>query len=242
MKGIPPEIDALMWRLAEEGGPVAQAEFEARHARYGPELTRRIRMVAELRQAGKTVPVHRPTFTPRPVRVAPTPRWAVFGSVALAVVAVGAISYVAASAGEKPKAPVVQQNPPTPEPSNPAPVNETPKLPIEPKTPVVVDNTPVETPDEKPTPDYLKPRDVKIADTNLTAAIMLVGQGAGLQVTVAPGFEDRKVSLDYRGLNAIDTLHAMGEQYGFSVLQEEEGHILVVPARPDQPPARRAGP
>jgi len=237
VKGIPPEIDALMWSLAEEGGPVAQAEFEARHARYGPELTRRIRMVAELRQAGKS-PVHRPTFTPRPVKVAPTPRWAVVSVVGLAVVAFGAVTYVAVSSGEKPKT-VIQQDPPqkTPEPPKP----QTTYTP--PFHDPIVNNIPPEVPQDPPkkVPAYMKPRDIKIEQTSLTTAIALVAQGSGLQVTVAPGFEDRQVTLDYRGLNAIDTLHAMGEQYGFTVLQEEEGHVLVVPARPAQEPTRRIG-
>lgn len=239
MKGIPPEIDALMWSLAEEGGPVAQAEFEARHTRYGPELTRRIRMVAELRQAGKSV-VHRPTFTPRPVRVAPAPRWAVASVIGLAVIAFGAVTYVAVSSSEKPKAPVVHNTPKAPV-ETPTPQSEEKPQPTftPPFHDPIVDNVPKDTP--KPVPDYMKPRDIKIEQTSLTEAISLVAQGSGLQVTVAPGFEDRQVTLDYRGLNAIDTLQAMGEQYGFTVLQEEEGHVLVVPARSAPEPARRVG-
>ncbi len=239
MKGIPPEIDALMWSLAEEGGPVAQAEFEARHARYGPELTRRIRMVAELRQAGKS-PVHRPTFTPRPVRVAPAPRWAIASVVGLAVLAFGAVTYVAVSSGEKPKPATVQNSPKAPI-ENPSPPSEDKPAPTftPPFHDPIVNNAPKD--DSKPVPDYLKPRDIKIEQTSLTAAIELVAQGSGLKVTVAPGFEDRQVTLDYRGLNAIDTLHAMGDQYGFTVLQEEEGHVLVVPARATTEPSRRVG-
>jgi hypothetical protein len=94
---------------------------------------------------------------------------------------------------------------------------------------------------EKPA-DYTKPRDVRIEDTDLTTAITLVAQGSGLQVTVAPGFKDRRVSLDYRGLSAFDILRAMGEQYGFTVFQESEDHVLVVPARSEDTSSRRVGP
>ncbi|RYG24902.1 hypothetical protein EON82_09120 [bacterium] len=237
MKGIPPEIDALMWQIAENGNPVAQAEFEARHARFGPELTRRIRMVGELRQAGKAV-VHRPTFTPRPARVAPAPKWAIGAAAGLAVVAIAAVVFVSTTSGPKPS-PRVQPNPvikwspkvappaPNPEVPNPTPIEE-PPIPIKEPKPEVVK-------------DYSKPRDVRIEDTQLIAAITLVAQGSGLQVTVAPGFKDQRVSLDYRGLSALDILQAMGEQYGFTVFQESEGHLLVVPARSDEDSPRRVG-
>ena len=234
MKGIPPEIDALMWQLAEGGGPVAQAEFETRHTRYGPELSRRIRMVAELRQAGKTVH-HRPTFCPRPTRVSPAPRWAVGSVVGMAALAVGAVAYVSFS-GEKPR---------------PVPLPTVPHIetrPVETPSPVVVSPPKaVPAPDivrnTEKTPKYLLPRDVQIADTNLTTAIQLVAAGGGLRATLAPGFEDQRVSLDYRGsgLNTIDTLKAMGEQYGFSVLEEEDGAVLVVPVR-ESTTERRIGP
>jgi hypothetical protein len=242
MKGIPPEIDALMWQLAENDNPVAQAEFESRHARFGPELTRRIRMVGELRQAGKTV-VHRPTFTPRPARVAPASRWAIGAAAGLAFIAFAAVVFVATTSGQKPSEPRPTVTHQKTDPS--VPKNDEVIVPEKnlPKQPVVRGGDP---PQEEPKPenvsDYSKPRDIRIEDTQLTAAITLVAQGSGLEVTLAPGFQDRRVSLDYRGLSAIEILTAMGEQYGFTVFQESEGHLLVVPARADDDSSRRIGP
>lgn len=237
---IPPEIDALMWRLAEEGGPIAQMEFEQRYTRYGPELTRRIRMVAELRQAGKTV-AHRPSFTPRPVRTAPTPRWAVGTALGLAALAVGAVAYVVSSGGEQRTPPQVVPRVDTrpavlPKPNVvfAPPKEEPPTVGPPPTAPPPKAEPPASTRDDKP-------RDVRIADTNLLAAIQLVAAGGGIKATVAPGFVDQKVTLDYRGLSTLDTLRAMGDQYGFSVLEQEEGHVLVVPAR-ETTPERRIGP
>lgn len=241
MKNVPPELDALMWRLAEEGGDAARAEFEARHARYGPELDRRIRMVEELRKAGRTV-AHRPAFTPRPVRVAPAPRWTMGAAIGLATLAVGAVAYVVASSGES----VVQKASPVPS------MRVDPVVPS--REPAVVQSKPPESKVDVPapvvqqepaperTPPYLKPRDVKIEDTGLTTAINLVAASGGLRVTVAPGFENRKVTFEYPGLNTVDALKAMGEEFGFSVLDEEPGHVLVVPAREPESTARRAGP
>lgn len=243
MKGIPPEVDALMWQLAETGNPVAQAEFESRHARYGPELTRRIRMVGELRQAGKTV-VHRPTFTPRPAKVAPASRWAVGAAAGLAVIAFAAVVFVTTTSREKAIAPA--PNPVAYPSPTPPPLRSTvPPAPDEkvPDKPSLNDGevSPVDPSPEKPK-DYSKPRDIRIEDTQLTAAITLVAQGSGLEVTLAPGFKDRRVSLDYRGLSAIEILTAMGEQYGFTVFQESEGHLLAVPARAEEDSSRRIGP
>ena len=232
MKGVPPEIDALMWSLAEEGGPVAQAEFEARHARYGPELTRRIRMVAELREAGKK-PTHRPTFTPRPARVVPTPRWIVGAAVGLSILAVGAFAYVAASADERVPAPVL-----------PHIVVDPPRLPA-PKVvrdPVVVPTPQPPNPTEPPpVAEHDKPRDIKFEDKSLVDAISLLAASAKLKATIAPGFPDKNVTLDYGSIGVMDALKAMGEEYGFSVLEEEEGAILVIPARPPEVD-RRIGP
>ncbi len=238
MKGIPPEIDALLWQLAEEGGSAARAEFETRHARYGPELARRIRMVAELKEAGRLV-AHRPAFTPRPPRTVPMPRWAVGGALGLGVLAIGAVAYVVASSGERLAAPPVPPSVAT------QPVSQPPRVvyqkdPDEPK-PTIKPQEPKDEPKPTVTPKYLVARDVRIADTSLTSAIELVAAGGGLEVTVAPGFKDKKVSLDYRGLNTIDTLKAMGEENGFTVLEEQEGHVLVVPAR-DEASIRPLGP
>ena len=234
MREIPPELDSLMWRLAEEGGPTARAEFEARHVRYGPELSRRVAMVAELRQAGRTVSP-RPTFTPRPIRQ--TPFWTMAAAIGLAVVAVGAVAFVVSSEGPKREKPLVKE--------------ELPKQ----TTPVVVppSQRPLPTPEpmattpsiRNPKPERVAPynvaRDVRISDTSLTAAIDLVAAGGGLKVTVAPGFEERRVSLDYRGLDTVATLRAMGEEYGFSVIEEEEGNVLVVPVRQTDEPTRSIG-
>ena len=242
MKGIPPEIDALMWQLAENGNPVAQAEFEARHTRFGPELTRRIRMVGELRQAGKAV-TPRPTFTPRPARVVPPSQWAVGAAIGLAVVAVAAVTFVATTSGAKPSVPtpkpqVVHEGPVAPSPtSKPSPETSPPKDPV-------TSNEDRQPDDPKPekASDFMKPRDIRLEDTSLTAAITLVAQGSGLEVTLAPGFQDRRVSLDYRGQSAIEILREMGEQYGFTIFQESEGHLLAVPARSDETSSRHIGP
>ena len=235
MKGIPPEIDDLLWRLAEEGGPSARAEFESRHARYGPELARRVHMVAELRQAGRMV-AHRPAFRPRPVRKAAAPRWAVGSALALGTFAVGTVAYVMASSGERPVALI----PPRPVKTQPV---EPPVVVYQeaPKTIVPKERPKIEEPKPNGTPKYLVKLDTHITDAPLASAISLVAAKGGLEVTVAPGFEDERVSFDYHDLDTIDTLKAMGEEHGFSVLEEQEGHVLVVPAR-EPSSDRRVGP
>ena len=226
MKGVPPEIDDLMWRLAEESSPVAQAEFESRHARYGSELARRIQMVAQLRAAGKPV-THRPAFTPRPTRVAPVRSGAIFAAFGLAALAVGAVAYVIASGGEPPRVAVEPTVRPQPAPPVTPPKVENPLVKEEPM--------PLHPFEEaikpQPQPTYEKPHDIRIEDTALTTAIDLVAKGGGLQVTIAPGFADRKVTLDYRGLTPVDTLKAMGQEYSFTVVEEEAGKVLVIPVR-----------
>ena len=230
MREIPPEIDTLLWRLAEEDNPIARDEFETRHARYGPELSRRIKMVEELRAAGKSV-IHRPAFSPRPIRASPPPRWAVGGATVLAVLAVGTVAYLVASGTTRTLSPARSAPTPTPTPVVVRTPEHAPQIKVETVRPPENLSIPQEVPTPRPEPDYLTPRDVRVADTALTAAIQLVAAGGGLKVTVAPGFEDRRVTLDYRGLNTLDTLKAMGEEYGFTVLDEEEGHVLVVPVR-----------
>lgn len=224
MKEVPLEIDDLMWRLAEEANPVAREEFEARHTRYGPELSRRIRMVDELRRAGKAVS-RRPAFTPRPARAA-VPRAAVGATLALAVLAVGAVAYVVASGGEK----AVEAKP----------IPSPPRIIVAPPAiPPVVQKTPVTTPEPKKpkieepekAPVAARPVDLQIKDTDLAGAIRLVAQAGGLDVTLAPGFPERRVTFDYGSLTPLDTLKTMGENYGFSVIEEEAGQYLVVPAR-----------
>ena len=239
MKGVPAEIDSLMWRLAEEGGPAARAEFESRHVRYAPELARRVAMVNELRQAGRTASP-RPTFTPRPVRRVPPPAWAIGAVVGLVAIAVGAVAFVAASRPSGAStAPVVVQTPREPDATEVVTPPQERSLPRPEPMPIEPPQRVVEKPKDAP---YETPRDVRIDSTDLAMAIELVAAGGGLKVTVAPGLENRKVSFEYTGLNTIDALQAMGEEFGFSVLEEGEGAVLVVPARPTKDPTRRVGP
>lgn len=243
---IPPEIDALMWQLAESDNPVAREEFERRHLVYGPELARRIRMVAELREAGKSG-TPRPRFVPRTPKTAPASKWLVAATAGIAAIAVIAIAAVVLEGPSA--APRVTEHPrkisPTVDRSNPAPTPNPGSSPVVPPVdqgPTPEQPDPNSSPPEVKTPDYRKPRDVRLADVPLPDAITLVAANTGLKVEVAPGFETTHVTIDYHDLSPIDTLKAMGEKYGFTVFEQEEGHVLVLPVRANEAPDRRLGP
>src|SRR5690349_8339480 len=66
MRRIAPEVERLMWLVAENRDPKAIADFELRFPELKGELAKHMAMVSGLRTAGKKTPPHSiPRFVPR---------------------------------------------------------------------------------------------------------------------------------------------------------------------------------
>jgi hypothetical protein len=239
---IPPEIDRLMWAVAEANDPKALDDFEARYPMYRYELGKRLSMLRGLRGARPTEAVR--VFEPRYATSSPLrPRWVyAVGALCLASLAVASYFGTALMLPRNPKpiaAPLVRIDPPRVDGGVeyvPAPENPTPQVvPVRPR----IDPVPQ-------TPAYLKPQNLQLDEAPLQTALQLLAAQSGLRIEFAPGMANPKISIDYRGQSAIEILKDMGEQFGFTAFDQGDRSVLVVPAVEKEPlttsPKRRPEP
>lgn len=242
MKGVPPEVDRLMWAVAEAASPESIEEFCGRHPGHRAELMRRVNMVQSLRNQVKS-PVPRyaeaPRFVPTEPVPAPNPR-GLFLAGALGIAAIATASYTAYSAFHPAHRPV--------QPAVVKPVDlGPPQLPVVRETPPVAPTSPPVVPRAEPNevataePAYTLPKDeISVKDADLTDALTLISAGTGMKVVIGPGFVNQKVSVDYRGMSPLDAIQAMAKEYAFSVFDEGNGTFLILPV-PDNGPGPSSG-
>ena len=250
MKGLPPELDRLMWAVAEDGGEQPIHEFVGRYPQYRGELMHRVNMVAGLRTQVRQ-PVRDegqiPRFTPRESVQSPNPR-IVSLALALGVAALAAASYTALS---------FVKVPPHTEP--PKLVAVAPAAPIQTPAPVFTNPSPTPPPPEANPksiaettgPAYLRPQArIAIKDESLLIVLQSIAAESGMKIEVGPGFTDQRVSVDYHDTTPLDALQDMAKQYAFTVFDEGNGKFLVLPVADsvaasspaDTRPTKRIGP
>jgi len=227
MKRVPPELESLMWTLAEEGNDRAIDEFGERHPELRTELLHRISMVKGLRGAKKKVeePVKAiPKFVPRETKPS-SPFYIVGGLVLAALCALAfAVTILLTPAPHRAPEPTVPINkapiqPPV-QPTNQAPVTSQSLPP-----PVEAANQPQKE-DEKD----LKPGTLRIEHAPLLTVLDMMSDVCHIRIDPAPGMPNPDVVVDYRDMNAMEMLRDLGRQYRFTPIDQHDGSILVVPA------------
>jgi len=242
MKKVAPELDALMWTLAEEGNARAIDEFGARHPNLRGELLHRISMVKGLRDSKThlaTPRVATPKFVPREPHVsmmqARGPA-AIVGGLVLAAIAAAAflVTTIMAPAPRPTVVPIEQ----TTEKGGSSAVVKTEDKPVE-VSPVQSDPTtpgpgsrtidPPSVNDEKDVADSTKPTNLRIDNAPLFTVLNLMQDLCGVKIQFAPGTLNPMVSVDYHGMTAMDMLRDLGKRYAFTPLDQHDGSIWVVP-------------
>lgn len=234
MRKIAPEVERLMWLIAEERDPRAISDFESRFPELKLELSKHMAMVSGLKTAGRKVPEHRiPRFVPRHAS-APRRQTGLYIAVAFVAgaLAFGSYAGVTLLRPEKTKTQIVRQNP--------APIVEdapkNPQLsPVE-KPPVV---TPA--PQTSPAPEQhvaelqdplLKPLSFDVESTPLKVAIATICKAAGISAEMPLALPEEDVTLRSDGIPAGELLSQLGKEHGFTVFPQETGKVLILPGRP----------
>lgn len=240
MRRIAPEVERLMWLVAENRDPRAIADFEARFPELKPELAKHMAMVSGLKTAGKKAPPHSiPRFVPKYATVQRRPT-GLYVALAFVLGAMAFGSYAGYTVWTKPKPapPVSIHVEPPPEETSTHPVNSTNPDKVQPKEPEQQEPEPEHNappPEEAPS-EYQDPLmklvtfDVESAP--LKAAILMVCKSAGVTAEIPIDLPNEAASLQCRDMPAIDVLQELGESHGFSVFPQETGKILIVPGRP----------
>ena len=239
---IAPDVERLMWMVAEAADQKAVDDFESRfpHLRY--ELAKRIEMVRHLKASGRqlrsegSIPqFRRPVSMPSPF--GPRLRWSV-AALALSALAFG--SFFATRALIPPKA-----QPPVDTPLRDQtnfPTQEEPDANIQ-KEPAIEDSaateqTGIRQPDDQPIPDaaWERPQTVKFQRIGLASALMAIGAQCGLALDIPADMPNDEIVVDYRGMTGLEILADMGQRFGFTAFDQGGGHVIIVPTRDDNAP------
>lgn len=244
---IAPDVERLMWMVAESADSVAVQDFESRFPELRYELSKRIDMVRELKASRKIG--SNPGFIPRfeaPSKVAPPiARWKLtVGAVAMAAIAFGSYygtqSYMASRVPRPPTAQSSLDQPALP----PAIRNNIQVAPrvdpdvVEPSNP---QSGPTDVPSETGVAEWDQPQNVKFSRIRLKDALVAIAAQSGLKIDMGPGMPNPEIQAEYRGMTGIEILADMGAQFGFTPFSQGNGQVIVIPARDERADAGQDG-
>lgn len=240
MTRMTPEIDRLIWAVAESNSDNAKQEFIQRYPEFEAELQKRLGLVRGLkanRPTPASAPV-KPAFRPR-ARPVKSPSWLQYTLGALSLGAVITLGYLGARAMTTPQAirPVetdVQVRPgseprPAEQPQETSPsVNSTTEIPNKPS---VINETPPST-QLSPAPEpasWQKVQNIHVSDAPLQTVMKLVAMKGGIKLEIAPGTQNPQISYHSNQKNAIEILKDLGATYGFTPLLDGEDTVIAIP-------------
>ncbi len=235
MKGLPPEIDELMWTIAESDDIAAIDEFGDRYPAYRGELGKRLQMVRSLRgarpQAAKAK-AQTKRFVPSSTGVVyrEQSRWMMPTAAVFVLMSVVFATYAVttyAQRGQPKPTEVVQQPITAPDPT------ESVAGTGEPLTPPIstAQNDPVTPPPAADRPNPFDQPVTVVADRiSLANALNLIARQIGVTLTSAPGMPDVEIAVDYRNVAASQVLADLGRNFGFTPMIQSEREALLIPA------------
>lgn len=229
MKHVAPELDSLMWTLAEEQNERAIDEFGERHPELRAELLHRIHMVKGIRGA-KTKPVETSKPIPKFVPSAPRPAAPIYVVAGLVLLAIGALAFVVTTLITPiPHTSIKEAPPPVSVDTFPGPGRPSVPVPSQNETTPTQNYTSPPVAEEAPD-SSLRPGTLKVEDAPLLDVLQMMGESCSIEIDAAPGMPNPKVTVDYKDLTAMDMLRDLGRRYSFTALDQYNGTILVVPA------------
>jgi hypothetical protein len=238
---IPKEIDDLMWAIAEGTDQSAIEAFGDRYPNLREELLKRIRTVKALKSGNrlpKTTPV--PTF--KNTQVQPTNWRLVWGTFAFALIAMFSFAIYKINS-PSPQVPVV--SPINVEPAKIPDANivvqpdtNTGPLPITPpgynnRQEPNLPNLPPPTVDESNNSSAIigGVKNLKLESAPLQSAIYLIAEAGHFSVTIGPGMPNPTVKVDFEGMEPLDMLKELGQQYAFTAIVDGQRSILIIPKK-----------
>jgi len=236
---VPPEINDLMWQIAESQDDQAIEQFHERYPAYRAELMSRMTMVRGIKGSRPVEVKSKTRFLPSPQRLnSEPPRWIAFAAATFLLAAgvfatLGTLRFVESrnappqlvNDGLKNK--VVDNSttgssqstsPDITQPENPIPEpgNEPPRTPVSPMD---------------------KPVTIVAKNITLDSALNDIAVQAGIRLESAPGMPDIIIQLDFRDVPALEVLQALGRSFGFTPMVQTSNSALLIPARDPNSPS-----
>lgn len=226
MNKIPVELDTLLWSVVDSGDPQAIEEFGERYPHLRAEAGKRLALVRNFKGSRPTVGVPDRHFAAYPQRqTRPSMR---FG---WALAAVGCAALVFASA--KVAMDLANKTEPLPK-VEPIVVND----PTAEKDGVTVDRRYiyVEAPKDPNRVNalggpalYEIPANFEIDGEDIVTTLQVLAAKFGIDLEIAPNMPKIDVTVSYAQLPPIEMMKQMGAEFGFTLFEQERGHVLIVP-------------
>jgi hypothetical protein len=225
MSRIPAALDEMMWLIADQRDAASIEAFTNRYPDLRHELLRRVNMMYALKQSRPDTPEtpqFRPTLTSRPT-------FPMRRNVGLAMLALGAMAFGSYFGTKKWLG--------TREPASQASTIESPvqgrfEPQVDQNAPETVEPTP--TPAQVPHPESAKPDQglvtLNIKSAPLSLVLQQIAQSSGWKIEIAPGTPDPTISAFYSQEPVMEVLRAIGAEAGFTPLEQEPRHVLIIPA------------
>lgn len=241
MKGLPRELDELMWILADRNDAQAIESFGNRYPEQRAELAYRLNLARKLRTQRPAADANMPLFSPRvPVR-ARRPRWiAVAAAFASAV-----IVYAGYAVGN---AWIVRSEPKVASVTEGKRVLDS-NLSLGVEQSAQTRQTPLQTaPDSrlgKDVADAPAPRQpksepyvstepkisIRSEPIPLHQALKQIASLGGYTLELAPKLENEPVELNIVDQSALQAIEDLGSKFGFTAFDQGGRRLLIIPAR-----------
>ena len=95
--------------------------------------------------------------------------------------------------------------------------------------PVIAHAIPVD--DARPMRRCLIPQNLAMKQVQLSVAINWLASHSGLTVELAPDVPNPTIDVDYKGRGGLEMLKDLGQRYGFSVVEDGENKVLLLPQK-----------
>ena len=223
------QIELLIQDLCASRDLKAIQEFEARFPEHKALLREHLAAGELMARSRPDVPHPVPRFFPPKQPVWPV--WATRGAIAAAVLGIGYASFLAGVKSVPP--------PPKVETAEAYPVERKPRIPVE-SSPLQLEYTPEEPgqphEDDVKAPQYQVPRlerrvTIEVANGSLFDVFRQIEGQTGLKISIAPGLEDKAVTVQHTGIAAKELLQDLGQQFMFTPIPQGDDEVLVIPAR-----------
>lgn len=238
MRRVPEELNRLMWLVAEEQDPRAIEEFGDRYPHLRAELSQRLEMVRGLR--GAKVVGARSTIPAFSLRNGPARSgWATAGLATAACLVLALVGYAGYRSSQSAAGAVEPSRSDEPL-VRPAPDQRGDGHAPHQRTPVLDEPEPTAAPTGAEAPKgsdvKVSPKlSVKLNAPSIEEALQALAKQAKVKFTIAPGMPEHEVAADFFDETLANILERLGSAHGFTALEQEEGHYLVIPARPEAP-------
>ena len=248
MTKLPPDIDRLLWDIAESHDPKAIDEFGQRFPHLRTELGKRLRMVESLKTARSKVKNNIPQFKHQK----PVPRTKsalLIAAWALALLALASASFLITKLAINGPQKVTssqslistEQAPKKKNINNQRERNGTnlySKSELPPNgsgTPSVTGggagNAQESTQVQKANSSHNHLISMRLHNVPLQTAIDAVAISGHFSVQFAPGLSNPKVNMSYTDSPAIDVLKDLGQTFNFTPIRQSKHFYLLIPAR-----------